>query len=104
MSTLRYQMGASIYTGSKHISSAVNVMKTHPDHRRYYGTRCITIHAEHGTLLGARTSVEYGTIYVARFKGETSRPCEGCMILLEHQGIENMVYMWRGRIVKELVR
>ena len=103
MSTLRYQIGASIYVGSRHISSAYNVMKTHPDHKRFYRQHCISIHAEHNAILAAPCSVEYGTLYVIRFKGETSKPCDGCMQLIRHAGIHAMVYTFEGRIIKEYV-
>jgi len=103
MSTLRYQIGASIYVGSKHVSSAFNVMKSHPDHKRFYNAWCVTIHAEHNSLLGAKTSVAYGTIYVVRFKGETSKPCEGCLKLITLAGIQSMVYTYDGQFVKEYI-
>jgi deoxycytidylate deaminase len=103
MSTLRYQMGASIYLGNRHISSAFNVLKTHPDHMRYYQQHCISIHSEHNALLNAQTSVNGATLYVIRFKGETSKPCNGCMELIRHAGIETIVYTFDGAFIKEFV-
>jgi deoxycytidylate deaminase len=93
-------MAALIYRGSRVISAAVNILKSHPDHLVYYPEWVCSIHAEHAALLKARTSVSGGTVYVVRYQGLTSKPCNGCLMLLVEAGVKEVVYMDNGRVSK----
>lgn len=96
-------MAAMITKNGKIVSSAVNIIKSHPDHLDKYPPWVVSIHAEHNALLKARTSVAGGTLYVIRYNGVTSKPCEGCMSLLRDAGIARIVYLQDGYIIKESI-
>lgn len=99
-SSCRYQMAALIYQGSRAISAAVNVLKSHPVHLLYYPEWVCSIHAEHAALLKARASVSGSTIYVVRYQGLTSKPCSGCLKLLTEANVKEVVYMENGCVLK----
>jgi deoxycytidylate deaminase len=97
-------MAAMIYRGNKPISVAVNILKSHPEHKTHYGVHVCSIHAEHRSVLKARTSVEGCTIYIARagkHNNYTSKPCPACMEYLRIAGIKTMVFTVKGELVKE---
>lgn len=93
-------MAALIYSGSRQISAAVNVLKSHPDHMVYYPEWVCSIHAEHAAVLKARSSVKGATVYVARYGGDNSKPCDGCTRLMQQHGIRYVVYMQQGDLYK----
>lgn len=93
-------MAALIYQGSRPISAAVNVLKSHPDHLLYYPEWVCSIHAEHAALLKSRTATEGSTIYVARYQGLTSKPCDGCIKVMKRFGVSRVVYMQDGFITE----
>jgi deoxycytidylate deaminase len=97
-------MAAMIYKGSKPISCAVNVLRSHPEHKTYYGTHVCSIHAEHRSILKARCSVEGTTIYIARAGKHvdtyTSQPCAACTEYLRIAGVKYAVYTVKGKIIK----
>jgi deoxycytidylate deaminase len=98
-SECRFKMGAVIFR-HKPIATGINVIKTHPDHKRY-GKHVISIHAEHRAILRSRTSVNGATLYVARDGGDTSKPCPACMAYMREAGIYAVVYLDKGTVVKE---
>ena len=105
-SLCRYKLGAALYYGNRVVSIACNIIKTHPDHKRFYGTHCISIHSEHGVILKARCSVEGTTMYVARYgplERYTSKPCPACRAYMELAGIYSVVYELNGELVKEVL-
>lgn len=97
MSTCRFQMGCILVKGSRIISVASNVIKTHPT-RKSYGDHCISIHAELNAILLAQTSVVGATAYVARVNGtQSSKPCPTCQMYLQQAGITRAIY-WNDEI------
>ena len=103
-STVRFQMAAMIYRGNKPISVAVNVLKSHPEHKTYYGDHVISVHSEHHVILKARTSVDGCTMYIARagkHTNYTSKPCLACQAYMRIAGIKTMVFTVKGELVKE---
>jgi deoxycytidylate deaminase len=93
-------MAALIYQGNRAISAAVNTLKSHPDHLLYYPEWVCSIHAEHNALLKARTSTRGSTIYVARYGGLTSKPCDGCVKVMHEFEVARIVYLENGYIQK----
>ena len=93
-------MAALIYQGRRQISAAVNVLKSHPDHLIYYPEWVCSIHAEHSAVIKARSSVKGGTVYVARYNGINSMPCEGCTKVMQWHGVRFAVYMKNGVVFK----
>ena len=105
-SLCRYKLGAALYYGNKVVSIACNVIKTHPDHKRFYGKHCISLHSEHACILKARRSVEGTTLYVARYGNMdtyTSKPCPACRAYMELAGVYSVVYELGGQLVKEVL-
>lgn len=99
LSNCRYKMAAQIFIGSRLISVGVNEIKTHTLFKRY-PDHTVSIHAEAMALIKARTNVQGGTMYVARYGGNNSMPCPTCGELLKEAGIHTVVYMFEGEIVK----
>jgi deoxycytidylate deaminase len=97
MSACRFQMGCIIVKGSRILSVATNVIKTHPT-RKNYGDHCISIHAELNAILLAQTDVVGATAYVARVNGtQSSMPCPTCQMYLKQSGISRAIY-WNNEI------
>lgn len=99
-SSCKYKMAALIYQGRRQISAAVNVLKSHPTHITHYPEWVCSIHAEHYAVIKSRSSIKGGTVYVARYGGDNSKPCEGCIKVLQEHGIRFVVYMKAGKICK----
>ena len=99
-SDCRYRMGAVVIRGSRVLSTGINKLKTHTDHKDWPAYVC-SIHAEHSAILHSETDLSGATIYVARIGGRrNSKPCPMCHCLLKEVGIARAVFMDNGSLVK----
>lgn len=102
MSTCRFPMACILVKGSRVISVAVNVIRSHPKQDRY-GDHCISIHAELNAILLAQSDVTGSTAYVARRNGtRTSKPCPVCQVYMKEARIARAIYWNKGLEVIEL--
>ena len=101
-SPCRYKIGAVLYRGKQVLSSAHNIYRTHTDHTdwKYFVN---SIHAEHYTLLRAKTDTRGASIYVARAGGigGTSKPCAMCQSYIVAAGISYVIYTENHILIKK---
>lgn len=104
LSDCRFAHGASILYGRKVLSIAHNKIKTHPAMKRY-GSHVVSIHAEMGAIIHARTDIAGATCYSARVSKDgkylISKPCATCELLLRESGIYNVIYYNGSQFVNE---
>ncbi len=100
LSECRYKLGSVIIKSGTVLSVACNVLRTHTDHSKGWKEWVVSIHSEHRALLLAQTNIEQGTIYVSRYLGNCSKPCDSCMGLLIEAGIRDIVFMEQGLLKK----
>ena len=98
-SDCRYKFAASIAYGSRIVSIATNIIKSHPI-LQTYGDNCISIHAEVNAILKAEDTAD-ATIYVARYSKDgilDSFPCKYCLAHIITAQISTIVYNKNGKI------
>lgn len=108
-SAVRFRMGAVLFHGaSRIISYGYNKQKTHPRGvpPRSKGGYPPTIHAELDAVLGVdRDDMRNARLLVIRLTKSgllaTSRPCPGCIRLLEHCRISLIYYVDESRKIVE---
>lgn len=106
-SDVRFRMGAVVFSRNRIISFGVNKGKTHPNGilKQLRAIAYPTIHAELDALLGVDIdeflNVASVDIIVVRLTKSgmfaTSRPCHGCLQLLQRYNIRNMYYIDKNR-------
>ncbi len=98
-SPFRHKIGAVIINKKgKVIATGTNIRKTHPQQYLYAkktgNEKRIYLHAEISALVKCRQKPH--SIYVIRVnnKGELrlAKPCDSCMLALEHANISNIYY------------
>lgn len=104
ISECRYKLGAVITaSGNRILSLAVNVLKTHTDHKKW-PNHVISVHAEHNAIRNARhkdIDLRNSTIYIARYGGnKISKPCSMCAEYIYLAGIKYIVYFNGSELIK----
>jgi deoxycytidylate deaminase len=103
LSECRYRLGAVIVKGGNVLSIACNILRTHTSHVNWLDW-VVSIHAEHRACLLAQCNIVGATIYVARYKGDTSKPCKSCYAAILESGIKEVCYLEQGTLHKARIQ
>ena len=93
----KYRLGASLFRGSRLVSTGVNQIKTHTKSPHSYRM----IHAEIDALLRAEPETVSGsTLFVVRIlknlRFASSKPCDCCWEMASSLGVRRVVYFDNG--------
>lgn len=105
-SACRYAHGSIIRRGKSILSSACNIIKTHPI-QRHYGKHVCSVHAEAYAVIKAKGNVSGTVCYSVRVRPDgtlaISKPCSSCWNILADAGIKTVVYFDGESIIKDRI-
>jgi len=101
----KYRLGASLFRGSRLISTGINQIKTHTKSPHSYRM----IHAEIDALLRVdREVIEGSTLYVVRILKNlnfaASKPCDCCWEMACQLGVRRVIYFEKSGFVSEIMQ